>query len=337
MIKIKLNNWDKGRNQTTFRTFIMYHNQFNDIGVQFTQEGSYDFEFIGMEDFINKKIPLKDSIDYGLDILSNKTGDYYLFDGSDSTSLMGAYEVFQDSNSQYLFKTSKLEQKQYNTPTAFGKWFFGEGSDLDLFYDIPDSLYEDIKLTGWNLGYYHPEYLDFTPINTKKDIDVCAIFQANHKENYDHKVRNDLFYTNHRASIWDILDSQININYVKDKRPYPEFVETIKRSKCVLSPYGMGEICFRDFEIIRFGSIMIKPDMSKVITHPNIYIPYETYIPCALDWSDLIEKINWVKDNPKQCKEIIENARRIMKESYTIENLLLYWYNMISTFKGIEL
>lgn len=63
-----------------------------------------------------------------------------------------------------------------------------------------------------------------------------------------------------------------------------------EKKQCTLSPYGQGELCFRDFEIIKYGSIMIKPDMSKVITHPNIYIPYETYIPCNLDYSDLIEK-----------------------------------------------
>ena len=46
-------------------------------------------------------------------------------------------------------------------------------------------------------------------------------------------------------------------------------------------------------KIFNLEKTMIKPDMSNVITHPNIYIPYETYIPCALDWSDLIEKIDY--------------------------------------------
>ena len=76
--------------------------------------------------------------------------------------------------------------------------------------------------------------------------------------------------------------------------------------------------------------------MSRVLTHPNIYIPYETYIPCSLDWSDLIEKIEWIKDNPKQCKEITENARKLLKESYSVEKLLLYWYDMIKSFKGVS-
>jgi len=335
MIKIKLNNWNKGRNNHTFRPFLIYAQQFNEIGVQFVEEGSYDYEFIGMADFLDKSIPLQDSIDMGIEYLSKKTGDYYLFDGSDSTSLMAAYEVFIESNAQYLFKTAKTTQEQYSIPTAFNKWFFGNNSGLDLAYDIPDNIYDRIKLTGWNFGYWNPNYLNFDNSNLQRDIDVCAIYQGYHKENDDHGTRNDIMYINHRTKPWDVLNAVKGISFETEKRPFQEFVNIMKRSKCTLSPYGMGELCFRDFEIIQFGSAMIKPDMSKVITHPNIYVPYETYIPCALDWSDLQDKIEWVKTNPIQCKQITENAREIVKSSFTIEKLLLYWYDMILTFKGI--
>ena len=97
----------------------------------------------------------------------------------------------------------------------------------------------------------------------------------------------------------------------------------------------MGELCYRDLELIQWGCLLIKPDMSKVITCPNIYIPFETYIPCAIDWSDLIEKIEWVKSNTQKCKDIAENAKSLMKRLYSVENLLTYWHEMISTFKGV--
>ena len=337
MIKIKLTNWNKGRNNQTFRPFLIYQKYFSDIGIVFVDNGSYDFEFIGMADFLDKKIPLQDSIKMGLDNLSNKMGDYYLFDGSDSTSLMAAYEVFINSKSPYLFKNSKTTQITYNQPSAFNKWFFGSGSDLDLKYNITDDVYNRIKLTGWNFGYYNPHYLQFDNFNLNRDIDVCAIYMGYHPENSDHGVSNHTFYTNHRTSAWEILNQSTNITFEINKRPFPEFAQIMRQSKCTLSPYGMGELCFRDFEIIQFGSVMIKPDMNNVITHPNIYIPFETYIPCSLDWSDLIEKIEWVKINPKKCLEITQNAKELMKKNYTIENLLLYWYDMIKTFKGVTI
>ena len=335
MIKIKLNNWQQGRNQNTFRIFLMYTKYFNDIGIQFVQDGSYDFEFIGMHDFINKKIPLQESIEYGLESLSKKSGDYYLFDGSDSTSLMGAYEVFIQSQAKYLFKSAILEREEYATPSAFNKWFFGNGSDLDLSYDISEKIYNRIKLSGWNLGYYNLSYLNFDKVNLQRDIDVCAIYQGYHDECYDHGVRNDILYTEHRTAPWQLLESSKNISYEKDKRSFSEFINVMRKSKCTLSPYGMGEFCFRDFEIIQYGSVMIKPDMSKIKTIPNIFIPYETYIPCSHDWSDLVEKINWVKNNQEKCKQIAFNAQQIMEKSFTIENLLLYWYNIVKNFKGV--
>jgi hypothetical protein len=337
MIKIKLTNWNKGRNSHTFRPFLMYSHYFNDIGVQFIDDGSYDIEFIGMHDFINRKLTLNDSIEYGITNLQNKSGDYCLFDGSDSTSLLGSYEVFLQSNAKYLFKTALTSREQYATPSAFNKWFFGNGSDIDIAYNIPQSVYDNIRLTGWNHGYHNPSYLIFDTSTIDRDIDVCAIYQGQHIENTDHCVRNDIYYTNHRLSPWEILNKLNGISYEINKRPYEEFVNILRRSKCTLSPYGMGEICFRDFEIIQYGSVMIKPDMSLINTYPNIYIPYETYIPCKLDWSDLEEKIDWVKSHPKECKDIINNSRELMKKTFTIENLLLYWHNVLLTFNTITI
>lgn len=334
MIKIKLTNWNQGRNDYTFRPFLMYANYFTEIGVRFVDNGSYDIEFVGMHDFINKKISLQDSIQYGIDSLANKTGEYCLFDGSDSTSLMASYEVFTKSSAKYLFKTALTTQEQYATPSAFNKWFFGNESELNLSYDIPDSIYENIKLTGWNLGYYN-DYLTFDTVNLPRDIDVCAIYQGYHAENADHFVRNDLHYTNHRTGAWKILQQTSNVRYETDKRPYENFINVLRRSKCAISPFGMGEICFRDFETIQFGSVLVKPDMSLVKTIPNIYIPFETYVPVNLDWSDLEEKIEWIKTNPFLCKDIIENARAVLKKSYTIENLLLYWHKILIQFNNI--
>ena len=107
-----------------------------------------------MADFLDKTIPLEESINRGLEFLSKKDSKYYLFDGSDSTSLMAAYEVFDKSNARGLFKHCKTTRAQYAKPTAFNKWFFGSGSELDLSYKIPNKIYNKIKLTGWNFGYY---------------------------------------------------------------------------------------------------------------------------------------------------------------------------------------
>ena len=51
-----------------------------------TDSEDFDYLFIELHDFIDKKKSLKDTF-YGTKI----DGDYFLFEGSDSTSLMGGF------------------------------------------------------------------------------------------------------------------------------------------------------------------------------------------------------------------------------------------------------
>jgi len=332
MIKIKILNPFKGRNEPTFRP-INIADQYllwSDYSIQFTNSNDYDFLFIGMDDFINKKVPLQQSIDEGLEFLSNITGDYFLFDGSDSTSLMGAYEVFKESNAIFLFKNQLLKNREdYKTPTAFNKWFFGNNSDLDLGYDIPEDVWSRIKLSGYNLGNLLPDYHNHFSICENKTIDVCAIYQAYHKENYDHGARNDIMYTNHRTGAWNTLDSiSSKYNIHRDKLLKEEYLGVLYNSKIALSPYGMGEVCFRDFELMQYGTLMLKPDMSRIKTYPNPYIENETYIPVKADWSDLNEKVEEILGNYNNFHYIIENFRNTFKSLYTVDGVCMYWYDI---------
>ena len=113
MIKIKIQNYTLGRNEPTFRPFLFIQNMLRDYSIEFTNSNDFDYLFIGMHDFIDKKKTLQDSIDYGLENLSKLTGDYFLFEGSDSTSLMGGYEVFEKSeDSNLIVCQNKLASDQ---------------------------------------------------------------------------------------------------------------------------------------------------------------------------------------------------------------------------------
>lgn len=90
----------------------------------------------------------------------------------------------------------------------------------------------------------------------------------------------------------------------KQRKYYSE----LKKSKIVLSPFGWGEVCFRDFETIISGALLFKPDMSHLITFPNVYIPNETYVPLKWDGSDLLEKTEFYLNNEKERSRIAHNA-----------------------------
>ena len=292
-----------------------------------------------MHDFIDKKRSLQESIDYGLENLSKITGDYFLFEGSDSTSLMGGYEVFEQSDAIYLFKNQILRTREdYKVSYAHNKWFWGNGSDLDLSYDISESNWEKIKLTGWNVGQLVPNYRNFQDINPNKSVDICAIFQGKHNYNEDHKSRNDLFYTEHRNGLWDKLEPlKSKYNMIYDRLPFEEYIRNLWDSKISFSPFGMGEICFRDFECMQYGTIFLKPNQDIVKTIPNIYIAGETYIDIEYDWSNLEERIDYVLSDFNNINEMINtNVREKFMEGYDYHKLCLHWYNIFKDLSGVE-
>ena len=98
----------------------------------------------------------------------------------------------------------------------------------------------------------------------------------------------------------------------------------------------MGELCYRDLELIQWGCLLIKPDMSKVITEPDFFKPMETYVPVKPDWSDLNETIEKILDNFKDYQYIIDNSREKLVEMFSYHNVGKYWYDFFSNLNGVE-
>ena len=72
------------------------------------------------------------------------------------------------------------------------------------------------------------------------------------------------------------------------------YIEELQRSKVAISPFGLGEITLRDFEIFLSGAAMLKPDMSGIETWPDLYRDGETMVSCRWDLIDLDEKIDYL-------------------------------------------
>ena len=109
---------------------------------------------------------------------------------------------------------------------------------------------------------------------------------------------------------WEVIGENPGYTFRKDKLPYQEYIQSLYQSKMALSPFGQGEVCYRDFEIPEFGVAMIKPNMDIVNTEPNPYIANETYISVDLDWKNLNETVIKMLDNPNKLSYIIDNSRK---------------------------
>jgi len=335
MIKIKLSD------PTDIKCFgVLLHIKYmlRDYSIDITDSNDYDYEFVSGKEFVDLSLPLQQSIDWGIENLSKKSGDYFIFHAGDSPQIMGAYEVFIESNAKFMFKKYLLTQEEYKKPKTLGKWWFGTGSVLDKGYDIPDDVYARMKLQGYNVPMNWPHLQNLQQGNENRDIDVCGIYRGILSiDVYDHEVKSDILYTNHRKGSWDEIAKLSNkYNIVIGNFPSQESEEILKRSKIGISPYGMAELCYRDMELTRWGCLIIKPDMDRVIAEPNWLRANETYVPVKMDWSDMNETVEKILNNFKDYQHIVENARKRMIESCSYEKVCLYWYNFFANQGNIE-
>lgn len=109
----------------------------------------------------------------------------------------------------------------------------------------------------------------------------------------------------------------IKISDITKRIPKEEFIKEIQSSKCILSPFGWGEICGRDFEAYVYGGCLIKQSMEHCVTYPDAYQPMITYVPLEWDFSDFKEKLS--NASSPEYKAIAKNAQEYYKYFFTNE------------------
>lgn len=96
--------------------------------------------------------------------------------------------------------------------------------------------------------------------------------------------------------------------------PRDKFMQELESAKTCFSPFGYGEICWRDVESILAGAVLIKPSMEHLDMAPNIHVAEETYLPVKWDYSDLEEKLNQALQDQDLRSRLTENAYRTIRE-----------------------
>ena len=62
--------------------------------------------------------------------------------------------------------------------------------------------------------------------------------------------------------------------------------------------------------------------MKHVITSPNIYVDYETYIPVKWDLSDAASVIEHYLNHPEKAAQIARNAQEVLRDYYKNERFV---------------
>ncbi len=88
-----------------------------------------------------------------------------------------------------------------------------------------------------------------------------------------------------------------------DKLARGPYMHELAASKIVISPFGLGEITLKDFEVFLSGAALMKPDMSHMETWPDLYEDGQTIITFRWDLEDLESKIEeFVAQADRACE-----------------------------------
>lgn len=91
--------------------------------------------------------------------------------------------------------------------------------------------------------------------------------------------------------------------------PRRAYDRELRQSLAAISPFGYGEICYRDFEIMLAGAAMVKQNMDHLATWPDLWVANETYVPLAWDLGDCEERITEVMAQRARIAEIARAAQ----------------------------
>ena len=94
--------------------------------------------------------------------------------------------------------------------------------------------------------------------------------------------------------------------------PLYRFICELRRAKVCFSPFGYGEVCWRDYEAVMTGAVLLKPDMDHIETAPDIFRPWETYVPLSWDLSDFDEALQKLLGDAPLRESIARNAHAVL-------------------------
>lgn len=110
------------------------------------------------------------------------------------------------------------------------------------------------------------------------------------------------------AAVSAVGDSVVTGAGAKRRR----YLLELRASRLCFSPFGYGEVCWRDYEAVMCGAALVKPDMSHVETAPDIFLPDETYLPIAWDFSDLHDRVRYALEHDSVTTRLAHRAHEVL-------------------------
>ncbi len=254
-----------------------------------------------------------------------------LFIAGDGTQIHGDVKSFKNKNIKLILKQELLKD--------FNDYNIMSGRN---YLKYVDSTYMNNKPEQIDYNFYSKMYLFFgygilqrmtvfineiPDFEKKRNIDVNFCGLIDYKSS---AYKDTVLLTKHRTDAFNILKEHKNSFVSNIRIPFLDYRKKLYDSKIVVSPWGFGETCYRDYEALYAGNILIKPRSDFVINHPDIFNNKKYFLLfCEPNWSDLDIKIEealflWDKTIEKRI-----NNRNLLLNEFKKETIVENFNNII--------
>ena len=227
------------------------------------------------------------------------------------------------NNVQYVTGPNSLEFEE----PIYNNNFFLTVNNQRILIDFSDHLKllnveEDIPYFKFHVKENMSEYLNpFPPISF---YDWKEFFYKLVKQDFQKNPRKGkiMFRSTpkgaaieRRREVHDILETHFRenrkmllTNIVPQRRYFNDFKHTYLN---VVIPGARKDMVDRShMQCFGMGVPVVSPFLTTLLPYRAKWIPNEDYILIKDDFSDLIERIEWAKDNPNIVQEVAKNAQR---------------------------
>jgi len=129
-----------------------------------------------------------------------------------------------------------------------------------------------------------------------------------------------------RTHVAEILESAYGSMVDRDRYPKEEFYMLINNASAIVCvPGARNNMLDRgQGQQMAFGACTISPKLVTTLSYYGKLIPGVHYVECKADYSDLINKVNWVRENKSKAIEIGNNAKKLFEETSTPDKQLAW-------------
>lgn len=216
----------------------------------------------------------------------------------------------------YVKKHALRDRDAYDRPTRgdtnLTDWYgayYGETMPT-IHFELPPNFKQKLIVgpSFVTAPYMLPRFFAVSqaPVGGSRRYDLHSRLGGAGTRNWYEKMR-----TQAKETVGTLGNIAVTPQAYLNKRAY---MRELGDSRACFSPFGYGEVCWRDYEAVFSGALLIKPDMSHLDTVPDVFVPNTTYVPIRWDFSDLGDAVAAHLSNERRRIEIARNAYEAMHD-----------------------